>query len=67
MIDQVILTEDKRREMFAALVHAQDQKIDVPRSRKLMAERFGVTENQVKIIEREGLNSNWPPLEKEWH
>jgi hypothetical protein len=31
-------------------------------SRKAVADRFGVTEQQVRQIEREGLDGNWPPL-----
>jgi len=56
------LTEDRRKELFLALVEAQDQKIAVPKSRKLVVERFGVSESQVRRIEREGLECQWPPL-----
>jgi hypothetical protein len=56
------LTEDRRKEIFLALVDAQDQKIAVPRSRKLVVERFDVSESQVRLIEREGLERQWPPL-----
>jgi hypothetical protein len=31
-------------------------------SRKTVAERFGVSEGQVRQIEREGLDNDWPPL-----
>ena len=34
----------------------------VPQSRKAVAERFGVTEQQVRRIEQEGLHGSWPPL-----
>ena len=54
--------ESRRKEIFLALVDAQDQKIGVAKSRKLMVERFGVTENDVCLIEREGLDNQWPPL-----
>jgi hypothetical protein len=56
------LLEDRRREIFRALVDAQDQAVGVARSRKLVAERFGVSEQQVRDIEREGLEGEWPPL-----
>jgi hypothetical protein len=54
--------EDRRRESFRALVIAQDHAVGVARSRKLVAERFGVSEQQVRDIEREGLEGEWPPL-----
>ena len=56
------LTVDRRKEIFLALVEAQDQRIEVPKSRKLVVERFGVSERQVRLIEREGLECQWPPL-----
>ena len=56
------LTEDRRKEIFLALVDAQDQAVGVPESRKLVAERFGVSERQVREIEQEGLDHQWPPL-----
>jgi DNA-directed RNA polymerase sigma subunit (sigma70/sigma32) len=31
-------------------------------SRKAIAERFGVSEQRVRQIEREGLDGDWPPL-----
>ena len=34
----------------------------VAQSRKLVAERFGVSEGQVRHIEPEGMDNNWPPL-----
>lgn len=56
------LSEDQRKEIFLALVEAQDQAMNVVQSRKLMVERFGVTEKQVQQIEREGMDGQWPPL-----
>jgi hypothetical protein len=56
------LTLERRKEIFLAIVDAQDQRIAVSESRKLVAERFGVSENQVRQIEREGLERQWPPL-----
>lgn len=57
------LTEDCRKEIFLALVDAQDHGTDVVGSRKLMVQRFGVSESQVLQIEREGMDNQWPPLE----
>jgi hypothetical protein len=56
------LSEDRRKEIFLALVDAQDHEISVAQSRKMMAQRFGVSESQVRQIEREGLAQQWPPL-----
>jgi hypothetical protein len=57
------LSEARRKEIFLALVDAQDQKMDVAQSQKLMVERFNVTENEVRQIAREGMKNQWPPLE----
>jgi hypothetical protein len=54
--------EARQMEIFLALVEAQDQGVGVARSRKLVADRFGVTESQVKQIEEEGIDRQWPPL-----
>ena len=56
------LSENRRQEIFLALVDAQDHEMSVSQSRKLVAEQFGVTENDVRYIEREGLERKWPPL-----
>jgi hypothetical protein len=54
--------EARRKEIFQALVETQDQDVGVVRSRKIVAERYGVSEVQVKLIEEEGLRHEWPPL-----
>ncbi|HZY86043.1 MAG TPA: hypothetical protein VFE78_14515 [Gemmataceae bacterium] len=54
--------ETLRMEIFKALVDAQDQEMSVARSRKLVAERFGISESQLKEIEEEGLDRQWEPL-----
>jgi hypothetical protein len=54
--------EPRRKEIFLALVEAQDHRMSPAESRKLVAERFGVSEGQVRQIEREGLDNEWPPL-----
>jgi hypothetical protein len=56
------LPEERRKEIFLALVEAQDQAVSVAQSRALVAERFGVTEDQIRRIEQEGLDRQWPPL-----
>ena len=57
------LAENRRKEIFFALVDAQDHEMDVAQSRGLMVQRFGVSESQVRQIEREGMEKQWPPLE----
>ena len=56
------LSEDQRKGVFLALVEAQDHEVEVAQSRKLVAQRFGISETQVRQIEREGLDHGWPPL-----
>jgi hypothetical protein len=56
------LPEERRKEIFLALVEAQDQQMAVAQSREVVAERFGVSADQVRQIEREGLDHHWPPL-----
>jgi len=57
------LSDERRQEIFYALVTAQDQDMDVSQSRQYVAQHYGVAESQVKEIEREGPDKNWPPLE----
>jgi DNA-directed RNA polymerase specialized sigma subunit len=54
--------EPQRKEIFSALVEDQDRELTVEQSRKEVAERFRVSESQVRTIEREGLDKRWPPL-----
>ena len=61
MPDQA-LPEPRRKDIFLALVEAQDHGMSPAESRKVVGERFGVSEGQVRQIEREGLDNDWPPL-----
>ena len=56
------LPEPRRKDIFLALVDAQGHGMSPAESRKVVAERFGVSEGQVRQIEREGLDNSWPPL-----
>jgi hypothetical protein len=56
------VSEPRRQAIFAALVQAQDEGMGVERSRTFIAGHFGITEQQVRRIEREGLDHQWPPL-----
>jgi hypothetical protein len=59
---EMALSEPQRKEIFLALVDAQDQELTVAQSRKLIAEQFAISESLIKRIEREGLDQQWPPL-----
>ena len=59
---ELSIAEEQRKAIFLALVEAQDRGANVPESRREVAGRFGITEQQVQRIEREGLAQNWPPL-----
>ena len=54
--------EPRRKEIFLALVEAQDGGASVAESRKLIAQQFGVSEPEVRRIEQEGIDHGWPPL-----
>jgi hypothetical protein len=56
------LPEETRKEVFAALVEAQDRKVSVSQSRSEIASRFGLTPKQLERIEEEGVENEWPPL-----
>jgi hypothetical protein len=53
---------EQRQAIFRALVEAQDAGMSVANSRADIAQRFSITEEQVKEIEREGSDQQWPPL-----
>jgi hypothetical protein len=53
---------EQRQVIFKALVEAQDSGQGVAASRTTVAQQFSVTEEQVKQIEREGSDKQWPPL-----
>jgi hypothetical protein len=56
------IPEEKRREIFLALVKQQDRDVPVVKSRADVAKRFGISIEQVRRIEAEGLDNDWPPL-----
>ena len=55
-------SESQRKDVLQALVMAQDQGLTVSASRKEVALRFGLNDPQVRQIEEEGLDKEWPPL-----
>jgi DNA-directed RNA polymerase sigma subunit (sigma70/sigma32) len=57
------LTENQRQEIFRVLVTTQDLGLmSVPESRQHVSKQFEITEAQVRQIEDEGLDKEWPPL-----
>lgn len=56
------LTGQQRQEIFQDLVQAQDQGMTVPRSRQTVCEKHEITEAQLRAIEDEGIDKEWPPL-----
>jgi hypothetical protein len=56
------LLEPRRMENFHLLVLAQDLQMTVAESREMVVTRHGLTLDQVRSIEREGLQRGWPPL-----
>jgi hypothetical protein len=52
-----------RREVFRALVAAQDGGLGPAESCKAVAAAFGVDEGQVRAISDEGVDKQWPPLD----
>jgi len=65
LMDAVVeLSVELRREMFSALVAAQDEKMGVKESREVIANRFGVDVSTVREVEDEGLDNAWPPFGK---
>jgi hypothetical protein len=56
------LTEVRRLAIFAELVAVQYAGLDVPGSRALVASQHGLALDEVKEVEREGIDHQWPPL-----
>jgi hypothetical protein len=60
------LTLQQRRDIFSALVTAQDLgTLTVSESRKQVIDQFEITDAQLRQIEEEGLDKEWPPLNEE--
>jgi hypothetical protein len=56
------LSEERRKEIFLALVDARDHDMSVAQSRRHIVTHFGIREEQVRRIEQEGIENDWPPL-----
>ena len=53
---------EQRQVIFKTVVEAQDGGQSVAASRTAAARQFSISEEQVKDIEREGMDNQWPPL-----
>lgn len=59
------LTVAERREIFHTLVTTQDGgTLSVAESREHVARQFKITDAQLRQIEEEGLEKEWPPLDE---
>jgi hypothetical protein len=57
------LTMQQRREIFHTLVTTQDMGLmTVAQSREHVTKQFDITDAQLRQIEEEGLEKEWPPL-----
>jgi hypothetical protein len=57
------LTLQQRKEIFRELVRTQDQNVmTIPDSRRSIIRQFNITDAQLRQIEEEGTEKDWPPL-----
>ena len=56
------LNTQQRKEIFHALVASQDELHSVRKSYETVTEQFDISEEQLKEIEDEGVENEWPPL-----
>jgi len=58
------LTVQQRKSIFHALVAAQDSVgVTVGESKKQVAAEYHITKEQLDLIEKEGVDKDWPPLD----
>jgi hypothetical protein len=59
------LTVTERKSIFHALVSTQDEGgVAVTESKKRIAAQFHITKEQLDLIEKEGVDKDWPPLDE---
>ena len=56
------LTTEEKMEIFSQLVATQDQVQNVRKSYEVVTVHFSISEEQLRAIEEEGLDNEWPPL-----
>lgn len=58
------LSVEERKEIFYTLVTTQDGGgLSVAESREKTSKQYGITDAQLKQIEEEGMENEWPPLD----
>ncbi len=59
------LTIQQRREIFHTLVLTQDEgQMSVPESLQHVIKQYEITETQLRQIQDEGIEKEWPPLDQ---
>jgi hypothetical protein len=59
------LTVQQRKEIFHSLVTTQDRgEMTVPQSVQHVSKQFEITEAQLRQIQDEGIEKEWPPLDE---
>ena len=59
------LTTQQRQEIFHALVATQDAGLmTVGQSLQHIQKQYDITEDQLKQIQEEGIDKEWPPLDE---
>jgi hypothetical protein len=59
------LTIQQRREIFHALVTAQDTGLmTIPQSKEQVSKQFEISEAELTRIVDEGIEKEWPPLDE---
>jgi hypothetical protein len=59
------LTVQQRREVFLALVQAQDSGLmSIAESKAHVSKQFAITDSQLDQIVEEGIEKEWPPLDE---
>lgn len=53
---------DRRKEIFRSLVALQDQGETVKMSRIRISVQYAISQDDLALIEKEGISNNWPPL-----
>ncbi len=59
------LSVQQRKQIFRALVTVQDEaRMTVPESFRHVTKEFDITESQLRQIQDEGIEKEWPPLDE---
>lgn len=56
------LSTEEKKEIFSHLVATQDAVANVRKSYEMVTEQYSISEEQLRAIEDEGVENEWPPL-----